>query len=77
MIQLTYDLKVSFLIDADSGSWNEELVRACFNNEDAEIILKIPPSSNQTQDFVSWLHTRSGLYTVKSTYVMARTAAFS
>uniref|UniRef100_A0A0A8XVJ3 Reverse transcriptase zinc-binding domain-containing protein n=1 Tax=Arundo donax TaxID=35708 RepID=A0A0A8XVJ3_ARUDO len=72
-VQLPEDTRVSFLIDEAAGSWNEEVVYASFNEADAKRILSIPLSQNPLHDFVSWLHTRTGIYTVKSAYVMART----
>jgi hypothetical protein len=72
-ILLPDGLKVSFLINGISSCWNEGLVRACFSAADADLVLKLPVSMNRIQDFVSWPHTKSGIYTVKYAYFMART----
>jgi hypothetical protein len=75
-ILLPDELKVIFLIDRISGCWDEDLVRACFSAADSDLVLKIALNMNRIQDFVSWLHTKSGIYTVKSAYLMARTESF-
>jgi hypothetical protein len=45
-IMLSDELRVSLLIDAIYGCWNEQLVRACFSAADAELVLKIPLNMN-------------------------------
>jgi hypothetical protein len=70
------DLKVNFLIDEASRSWNKEAVNAFFNTDDAKLILEIPLSLHGGDDFPSWPHTRSGMFTVKSAYFLARNEAF-
>lgn len=68
-------LKVSAPIDERSKQWNEELVRACFLPCDAECILRIPLSHSRDMDCVSWPYTKSGVYTVKSAYMLAKYAS--
>ncbi|KAJ1295893.1 hypothetical protein BS78_01G258100 [Paspalum vaginatum] len=81
-VDMPDDLKVSSLIDDYSRQWNdysrqwnEELVRICFRPADAECILNIPLSHNQVYDCLSWMHTRTGIYTVKSAYIRAKCEA--
>ena len=70
--QMPDDLKVSSLMDHSSKKWNEELVRICFGPADAECILNIALSHNQVLDCVSWPLTKTGTYTVKSAYILAK-----
>ncbi|XP_039791741.1 uncharacterized protein LOC120657488 isoform X2 [Panicum virgatum] len=49
----------SIMYDGAAGSWNEEMVRACFNEDDAEKILQIPLCHTPCEDFPAWLHTKS------------------
>jgi hypothetical protein len=65
-------LTVDFLIDEETRQWKEELVQACFRPADAEHIVKMPLSHNQTEDVASWPFTKSGIYTVKSAYIMEK-----
>lgn len=44
---------------------------AKFHRDDVEAILHIPLSRRQIMDSMMWLHTTSGMYTVKSGYHMA------
>src|SRR5438552_1350401 len=56
--------------------WDEEIVRACFSDEDADLILNIPLSLNWVHDLVSWPHTKSGSYIVKSAYFVTPQESF-
>jgi len=71
-VDIPDDLKVNYLIDESSRKWNEELVRICFSPADAERILNIALSHNRVLDYVSWPFTKTGTYTVKSAYTMAK-----
>ena len=71
-VQMPDDLKVSSLMDHSSKKWNEELVRICFGPADAECILNIALSHNQILDCVSWPLTKTGTYTIKSAYILAK-----
>lgn len=62
IVNLPADLKVNFLIDEVVGRWNED--RACYE-EVANLILKIPLSLSSYSDFIAWLHTKIGIFTVK------------
>ena len=61
---------------ADNHSWNEENVRAFFAQETADLILQTHISRQGGDDFVSWPHTRYGMYTVRSAYNLARSSKF-
>lgn len=74
-VQMPDDLKLRSLIDESSRQWNEELVRICFRPADAECILNIILSHNWVLDYVSWPFTKTGIYTVKSAYIMAKCEA--
>jgi len=72
MVQIPDELKVNALIDESTRQWNEELIRICFSSADAERILSIPLSHNRIPDYVSWPPTKTGIYTVKSAYIMTK-----
>jgi hypothetical protein len=54
------------LIDERQQQWNEELVQACYSEDTANAILKIPLSHYMCKDFVAWENTTEGMFTVKS-----------
>uniref|UniRef100_A0A803QJV0 Reverse transcriptase n=1 Tax=Cannabis sativa TaxID=3483 RepID=A0A803QJV0_CANSA len=54
-----------------SGVWDESFIRANFNHEDAEMILRLPPLHEGLEDKVMWHYSRNGEYTVRSGYRMA------
>ena len=58
----------------NGGEWNEALVRAMFDDEDAKDILAIPVSEEGTQDKLRWHFSPDGEYTVKSGYRVALTS---
>ena len=70
------DLKVHSLIDGTTCSWNEEVVRLCFKEDDAEKILQIPLCLTPCEDFPAWPYTKTGTYTVKSAYYLVRMESF-
>lgn len=72
IVSLPEGLKVHSLIDEDTSCWNEEIVQSYFNEEDVEKILQIPLCYTSCEDFPSWPHTKSGIYTVKSVYCLKR-----
>ncbi|XP_010446097.1 PREDICTED: uncharacterized protein LOC104728868 [Camelina sativa] len=59
-------LKVSDLLY--QGNWNEELLHCIMNQEDASHIRNIRPTITRSPDVISWMHTKDGVYTVKSGY---------
>uniref|UniRef100_A0A803QE56 CCHC-type domain-containing protein n=1 Tax=Cannabis sativa TaxID=3483 RepID=A0A803QE56_CANSA len=54
-----------------NGCWDEEFVRVVFNEEDADIILKLPSTGWDIEDKIMWHYTKNGEYSVKSGYCMA------
>jgi len=72
VVHLPENLKVRSLIDEVVGRWNEDIVRSYFSEDDAEKILQIPLCYTSCEDFPSWPHTKSGIYTVKSAYSLKR-----
>ena len=52
--------------------WYSEIIRANFHKKDANAILKISLSHRQASDVIMWLHTKKGVYSVKSGYHVAR-----
>jgi hypothetical protein len=76
IIPLPQDLKVDFLINERQRQWNEELVQACYLEDIANAILKIPLSHNMCEDFVAWKNTTEGIFTVKSAYIFAKSKKF-
>ena len=63
---------IADLLDPDTGWWNRVLVMQHFNHEDGEAILRVPLSRRVIQDSLFWTFTKSGDYTVRSGYQVAR-----
>ena len=66
------DWYVSDLIIQEQRVWNCEVIKANFHGDDADAILRIPLSHRQTSNVIIWLHTKKGIYSVKSGYHVAR-----
>lgn len=58
---------VSDLIDQESATWDEVLVRGILPAADAEIVLKIP-IFEESDDFIAWHYDSKGSFSVKSAY---------
>ena len=56
------------LIDPNTRTWDEELIRSIFLPVDSERILRIPLSEHLTDDFGVWHKTKSFVFTVGSAY---------
>jgi hypothetical protein len=67
---------VNTLMRANEGQWNEAAIRKYFSDDIAERILSIPLSTEGCSDFPSWPHSKTGVYTVRSAYNLARTCTF-
>lgn len=67
-----WEWRVSDLIDWRVHGWDRERIYMCFNQFDAEAILKIPLSRRLIQDRLVWKFGRKGKYEVKSGYHVAR-----
>jgi hypothetical protein len=60
--------KVSELIDPITRAWDVELLKSIFNDVDVMRILQIPLAVGMMEDFVSWNHTKTGMFSVRSAY---------
>jgi hypothetical protein len=52
--------------------WMEEIVYEYFRDVDVQKILSIRLPSRPTEDFISWLHEKSGVFSVRSAYRLAK-----
>ncbi|PNT71499.1 hypothetical protein BRADI_2g28465v3, partial [Brachypodium distachyon] len=59
--------KVVELIDHVSYSWDEQLIKQTFYEEDAQTILQIPIQEG-AEDFLAWHFDKKGNFSVKSAY---------
>jgi hypothetical protein len=62
--------KVSELIDVEVGQWDEEIIKDIFWPVDVQRILNIPLATSMMQDFVSWHYTKTGVFSVRSSYYL-------
>ena len=60
------------LINPELNIWKYEDIMAIFHREEAEAICQIPSSQQNVPGSVFLLHNSRGLFTVKSTYHVAR-----
>jgi hypothetical protein len=67
---------VDFFMDLESGGWDPIVVSSIFEEEVASQILQIPVSRHGGEDFASWPHSKTGEYTVRSGYNLARMNEF-
>ena len=70
--ELVEDLAVSDLIDPELHIWRRDMIMGMFHREDAKAICRIPLSRRSIPDSIFWLHNRSGNFSVKSAYKLAR-----
>ncbi|XVE95661.1 hypothetical protein REPUB_Repub02eG0117900 [Reevesia pubescens] len=66
------DMMVNELIDPMTRGWNLSLVFSSFSLEEAECIINIPLPRDDTHDRIYWGYTQLGIFTVKSSYMVAR-----
>ena len=59
---------VDELINPWRGRWEEDLILDNFVSVDVERILRIPLSTQLTEDFVAWHFDSKGIFSVKSAY---------
>ena len=64
--------RVSELIDWSLKVWDRDLIERRFHHEDADAILRIPLSRQQTNDTLFWLHSTEGEFSVKTGHHLAR-----
>ncbi|KAG2331506.1 hypothetical protein Bca52824_002686 [Brassica carinata] len=62
------NLHVHHLIDFDTKTWNEQVIRELVAEEDVNRILLIKPSRLGRRDGYVWKHSKSGSYSVKTGY---------
>ncbi|XP_050211794.1 uncharacterized protein LOC126661954 [Mercurialis annua] len=72
-VNLSVDLppyvnRVSNLINAENRTWDSNLVRTIFSQEEAGEILQLPVSSTGQEDKLIWQHSISGGFNVKTAY---------
>jgi hypothetical protein len=65
---LSEDATVNELFDPNTGSWNRDLLREIFVEEEAEIIGNLPKSKYRRPDKLIWRASPSGTFTVRSAY---------
>ncbi|KAF0908620.1 hypothetical protein E2562_026843 [Oryza meyeriana var. granulata] len=59
------------MVNCPEGRWNENLIRATFNQEDYAAILRTKTAPSLGEDFIAWHPEKSGRFTVKSAYKLA------
>ena len=65
--------RVSYLINPISKFWDKGIIWSNFNRDNVEAICWIPLSHRHVTDSVMWLYKKSGNYSVKSGYHVAKT----
>lgn len=60
--------KVCQFLKANGKEWDVNLVKETFNEVDAQHILQIRIPKHSVSDRVAWMHTKEGIYSVKSGY---------
>ena len=65
-------MTVTKLIDPELHAWRSEFIMDTFEQEDVEGICRIQLSRRDVEDIIIWLHHKTGLFTVKSAYKVAR-----
>ena len=63
---------VSKLIDLDLHCWRRDIIMESYQRDDANAICKIPLSRRRVANSVVWMHTKSGVYSIQSSYHIAR-----
>lgn len=62
--------KISELVDPETHTWDELLVRDIFQEEEATTILATPIRED-FEDFYAWFHDSKGQFSVKSAYKLS------
>ncbi|KAG4174754.1 hypothetical protein ERO13_A11G140450v2, partial [Gossypium hirsutum] len=68
---------VSDLIDKDTNTWKQDVIRSLFGEEQLMSILSIPLVSSRPHDQRIWRGDNTGQYTVKSGYKWINTSGSS
>ncbi|XP_071923058.1 uncharacterized protein [Coffea arabica] len=56
----------------EEGRWKTDTLHRWFNIDDVDLITNIPLSLYERKDRLYWLHSKSGAYTVRTGYVVAK-----
>ena len=64
-------LYVNHLIDHSTGEWKIDMIRNICEPDDARLIQSIKPSRHFKADGFCWVHSNSGVYTLKTGYDLA------
>ncbi|CAN1746948.1 LINE-1 retrotransposable element ORF2 protein [Linum perenne] len=65
------DATVSDFLIPGSPTWDEETIRATFDERDADIILQTPIACHEERDSRIWHFEQNGVYSVRSAYRLA------
>ncbi|WCJ31441.1 hypothetical protein M5689_012936 [Euphorbia peplus] len=65
------------LIDPETASWNMDILNLCFMPSDVGEILKLKLSSRLPANELFWEYTRSGTYSIKSSYFLTDFVRFA
>lgn len=68
---LTPEARVYELFDANSKSWNTNMIKTLFLLVDVERILSVPISTNEVEDERIWYGKSEGIFKVKEAYKIA------
>ncbi|MDV3193925.1 MAG: hypothetical protein Q8835_02560, partial [Sweet potato little leaf phytoplasma] len=63
----TQNLTVANLIHRN-GTWNEQMIRDLYIDQDANLIINIPLNPQQKEDIIIWQFDPKGIFSVKSAY---------
>ncbi|KAL0364053.1 UNVERIFIED_CONTAM: hypothetical protein Sangu_0502900 [Sesamum angustifolium] len=64
-------LRVSDLINQETGDWNSTVIQDIFLPLDCEVILGIPLGRTVCEDLLIWHYSTNGLFSVRSAYHLA------
>ena len=56
------------LIDEETRSWKEDLLRRFFHQFDVEEIMKLKIPGQEREDMTAWYYEKTGMFTVWSAY---------
>lgn len=66
------NIQVAALIDPVTNTWDLDMLNWLLWEEDVNVIVQIPLANSSTPDRRIWHYTKSGFYSVKSVYHLAR-----
>jgi hypothetical protein len=65
---------VSQLMKPNQREWGVDVIKSCLDPVDVDEVLKLRLSDRGDEDCIAWHYERSGLFSVKSAYKLARMA---